>query len=290
VITYFPHDVDKVAEIIEKEFKIDKENSVDKRKSLDIDRFGYLSLHYVASLVTRRGKLIEYQRFANMRFELQIRSTLQHAWAEIEHDLGYKTEGELPQEMRRRFSRLAGLLELADEEFERLREDITQYEKRVDETIKSAPQTLMIDQSTVVAALGSEKALIKLDEAVADAANLALREKIDAAYVGREARELKTLGIDNISQLMRYATVYQEHIACFVRHWVPEVDPESSDKDPFYRGIGLFYLGYALAAQRDDSQLVKWGIGIKGRDEDLLTEVRLVWAKVIKQLGPPKKI
>ena len=36
---------------------------------------------------------------------------------EIEHDLGYKSQAQIPRTVRRKFSRLAGLLEIADEEF-----------------------------------------------------------------------------------------------------------------------------------------------------------------------------
>ena len=62
--------------------------------------------------------------YKSVKFELQIRSILQHAWAEIEHDLGYKSESTVPRAARRRFSRLAGLLELADAEFQGIREQL----------------------------------------------------------------------------------------------------------------------------------------------------------------------
>jgi hypothetical protein len=62
--------------------------------------------------------LVEYSTHTGVQFEVQIRSTLQHAWAEIEHDRGYKSEVEVARAVRRRFSRLAGLLELADYEFD----------------------------------------------------------------------------------------------------------------------------------------------------------------------------
>lgn len=47
VITYFADQVDEIARIIEDEFVVDTSNSIDKRATLDPDRFGYLSLHYV---------------------------------------------------------------------------------------------------------------------------------------------------------------------------------------------------------------------------------------------------
>ena len=59
IITYFRDEVDAVARLIEEEFLIDTERSVDKRAALDPDRFGYLSLHYIAQLNQNRSQLIE---------------------------------------------------------------------------------------------------------------------------------------------------------------------------------------------------------------------------------------
>jgi putative GTP pyrophosphokinase len=73
VITYFQDEVDVVAEIIEDEFGIDQENSIDRRATLEPDRFGYLSLHYIAQIAEKRAKLVEYRRFQDHAFELQIR-------------------------------------------------------------------------------------------------------------------------------------------------------------------------------------------------------------------------
>ena len=52
---------------------------------------------------------------------------LDHAWAEIEHDLGYKARDTVPAAARRRLSRLAGLLEMADQEFVAIRRDLDEY-------------------------------------------------------------------------------------------------------------------------------------------------------------------
>ena len=126
IITHYADDVDKIAAIVEKEFTIDQENSIDKRTSIAPDKFGYLSLHYIVTLNSTRTNLKEYEVYKNIKAELQIRSILQHAWAEIEHDIGYKSATGLPNEIRRYFSRLAGLLEMADDEFIKIRKKISE--------------------------------------------------------------------------------------------------------------------------------------------------------------------
>ena len=47
IITFYTDDVDKVASAVDRLFEVDWENSVDKRKLLEVDSFGYLSLHYI---------------------------------------------------------------------------------------------------------------------------------------------------------------------------------------------------------------------------------------------------
>jgi len=126
VITFYTDDVDKVASAVEKLFKVDWENSVDKRKLHEIDSFGYMSLHYICSMDD-----FPY------RFEIQMRTVLQHAWANMNHDTGYKSGVEIPIEYRRSLSRLSGLLELADEQFSIIRADLADYRRRVQALVAS---------------------------------------------------------------------------------------------------------------------------------------------------------
>ncbi len=134
VILYFSDDVDKIGKLVEQEFDIDWIRSSDKRALLDPDSFGYLSLHYICSLQKNSGYREE---LCNIRFEIQIRSILQHAWAQIEHDMGYKSQFGVPRMVVREFARLAGLLELADEEFIRTRKHISLYIAETREKIKN---------------------------------------------------------------------------------------------------------------------------------------------------------
>jgi putative GTP pyrophosphokinase len=52
-----------------------------------------------------------------------VRTILQHAWAEIEHDIQYKSVETIPAAIRTRFMSLAGLLEIADREFQAIQNE-----------------------------------------------------------------------------------------------------------------------------------------------------------------------
>jgi ppGpp synthetase/RelA/SpoT-type nucleotidyltranferase len=289
VITYFSDDVDKVAEVIRSEFKIDSKNSIDKRKALDPNQFGYLSLHFVAGMTNKRSRFTEYKRFGDKKFELQIRSILQHAWAEIEHDLGYKAKSGLPDQLKRRFFRLAGMLELADEEFERLRREISDYENEVGVAIKQSPQTLPINQSTLMSSLENEQPLKELDEIIAKVRGSDLRKEIDPLYVVREGDNLKILGVKNIDELHDYAIKYKKYVKRFAELWLNRSNANPHNPDPTSRGIGLFYLNYVLAVQRNKDELKEWGLHISTRSRGLLDELSKVWAQVVKELGQPQE-
>ena len=126
VITFYLDDVDKVASAIERLFEVDWEDSVDKRKLHDLDSFGYLSLHYIC-----RTPGLPY------RFEVQMRTILQHAWSTLDHDTGYKSGVEIPRYYIRNINQLAGMLELVDEQFSRIRTELTDYRRRMQSLVAS---------------------------------------------------------------------------------------------------------------------------------------------------------
>ena len=131
VVTFYSADVDKVAAIVNEAFDVDRRNSVDKRKQHRLDSFGYNSLHYICRLPKTIVDDPEMPLLNELRFEIQMRTALQHVWSTLDHDTGYKGDVKIPHEYMRQFNRMAGMLELMDEEFSRLRNVLVEYRRQM---------------------------------------------------------------------------------------------------------------------------------------------------------------
>lgn len=285
VTTYFSEDVGRVARLIEQEFAIDKANSVDKRATLDPDRFGYQSLHYVAQFDVTRSRLVEYKTYSGKKFEIQIRSILQHAWAEIEHDLGYKSAVGVPKEIRRRFARVAGLLEVADDEFVALRAELRRYEEEIGKKIASNPDDVGLDLPSLRSAYSSESAIASLDRAIADKAGAQLGD-LTLDTLERALNRLLYVGIDKVAQLEKSTKENLELATRFAERWMDR------KYEHLPAGVGVFYLAYVLMAAKNDKAafmeyLAHFNIGLTDTREDTAERALTLMAEL--QSGKLKK-
>ena len=209
IVTFYTDDVDRIASMAEKLFEIDWANSVDKRKLHQLDSFGYNSLHYVC-------RLPGY----DFRFELQLRTTLQHAWAAINHDTGYKSGIEIPREYMRRMNRLAGILEMADDEFSRIRTELTDYRRRVQTLVQNGKlDDVLLDGDTFRSylQLGTLDILNKRIAAINQA-------EIQDAPFAQYLHVLTALNCNTLGDVDRLIKRYEEDAYLLARHQLGNTD------------------------------------------------------------------
>ena len=209
IVTFYTDDVDRIAAMAEQLFEIDWNNSVDKRKLHQLDSFGYNSLHYIC-------RLPNYP----YRFELQLRTTLQHAWAAINHDTGYKSGVEIPRVYMRQMNRLAGMLEMVDDEFSRIRTELNDYRRRVQQLVQNGKlDDVLLDGDTFRSYLQA-RPLDALNKRIA-AINQA---EIQEAPLIRYLRVLKALGCNTLGDVSRLIKKYEDDAYRLARHQLGNTD------------------------------------------------------------------
>jgi len=203
IITFYNEDVDRIASIAEALFDIDWPNSVDKRKMHEFSSFGYNSLHYICRLPPSVCHDPAHPELNELRFELQMRTALQHVWSAIQHDIGYKSEIDTPLEYHRSLSRLAGMLELADNEFSRIRNAISDYRRRAQSLVQSGKiEEVPLDGDTFRSYLAM-RPFEKLNRKIAAITQAELHDDNLAPYLAvLRQMGMKTLG--DVERMMKH--------------------------------------------------------------------------------------
>lgn len=199
VILRVTSDVERVAEIINTEFLVDQENSVNKLNLLKTNEFGYLSQHYIVRVKEPRSTLAEWSELSAHYAEVQVRTILQHAWATIAHSIDYKSEIDIPRELRRRFFRLSALFELADDELNNIVRDGEQIFKQYKDKIA-------VNKSDIEINIDSLKAYLETSKNVIDCASYIESLGVRIGSIGMISRDVKmafTAGITSIAAIDR---------------------------------------------------------------------------------------
>lgn len=220
VITFYTDDVDRIAALTEKLFDIDWENSVDKRRLHDTDSFGYNSLHYICRLPKSIVNEPDCPQLNEISFELQLRTTLQHAWASINHDIGYKTDVEIPHFYMRQINRLAGMLEMADDEFSRIRTEINNYRRRVQQLVQNGKlDDVQLDGDTFRSYLET-KPFEMFNRRIAAINQAEIQEVPLTNYLG----EFIALGCKTLGDVDRLYKQYMDDAYALARHQLGNTD------------------------------------------------------------------
>lgn len=145
VTTYHSTEIPRIIEALTEVFEVRR--SVDKTAQTRVSgSFGYGSHHLILRVPPARVTPV-LQAYAGREFEVQIRTVLQHAWAEFEHDIRYKRRGntgKLAPEVDRAFTLAAGLIELADQQFDLIaaQQSATDTTAPIDHDVKFTAETL----------------------------------------------------------------------------------------------------------------------------------------------------
>ncbi len=226
IITFFPSTVAMVGACISEEFEVIEHTDLNQAR-LEEERFGYQSEHYLVKLNSTRAMLPEYEPHRDLVAEVQVRTILQHAWAEIEHDIQYKSSDTTPKTIRRRFMALAGMLEIADREFQEI--------QREDEQIKKQ------------ARISVEEGEFKQVEITADALRSYVDGRIgpdaytDDAFYERMARLVRRLRFTTIDQVHACIEGYDgDHLSRIVGR--RRRDPLSQLENMLLAGMGPIFV------------------------------------------------
>ena len=186
IIAFFPRALASIGDCIREEFDVIEHTDHGQKLSQD-ERFGYRSDHYLVKINGKRTELPEYEPHRGLVAEVQVRTILQHAWAEIEHDIQYKASSTTPNTIRRRFMSLAGLLEIADREFQAIQDE--------DKELKRLARTSV------------EKGVLEEVEITADALRSYLYRRVGQDGLGTDypynfmAQILRRLGFTTLDQV-----------------------------------------------------------------------------------------
>ncbi|WP_319416669.1 (p)ppGpp synthetase [Marispirochaeta aestuarii] len=119
IVCPFLSDIDTAARLIETRFSVTEKEQ--KGADLGFKEFGYESLHF---LIRCPDTIRDKEKLSpDTVIEIQVRTLLQDAWAEVEHRLIYKSEfSPLDEPLKRRLAALNANLTLSDIMFQEIRD------------------------------------------------------------------------------------------------------------------------------------------------------------------------
>lgn len=174
IVCLYTSDLDKADKVIRDTF--DVVSFEDKINDTSEDSFGYMSVHYICQL-REENNGARYDGLHGLKFEVQCRTILMDAWANVSHHLAYKGKNSLPDVKKRAFHALAGLFYVADEQFQQMLHASAQTEPvRRDgsldrDSVRSLLKDLYPDRDAELEALDKDLDLLAVSEFVEEASS-----------------------------------------------------------------------------------------------------------------------
>lgn len=151
VVVLFLSDLPRLDKLIRESF--DVIHSENKVTDSDPSSFGYMSVHYVVALDESHSGP-RYDDLKGIRIEIQTRTVVMDAWANVSHYLDYKGESSIPKDLRKDFFALSGLFYVADQHFEIFADRSRKSQKKAEKELGSGVTSdIEIDLDTLAAFL-----------------------------------------------------------------------------------------------------------------------------------------
>lgn len=141
IVCKYYSELDFIEKCIDEKFNvIQKEKKI---TALKINEFGYLSDHYIVKLRKEKTKETE-KDLLDLKCEIQVRTILMHSWATVSHDLDYKQEESLPEDLKKEMYAISGLLYIADQRFNSFKSALL---PKFQEKMETIPQSINLQQN-----------------------------------------------------------------------------------------------------------------------------------------------
>lgn len=143
IVCLYEDQIPVLMELLQRHFRVLDVTDRIKAAEQSEDYFGYKGLHMDLALNETMASRPKNLPYAQLSFEVQIRSLIQDAWSVLDHRIKYKKS--IPIDLKRRINLLSALFELADREFKEIRIATT-------ELMREATVASLGDQSDDVSA------------------------------------------------------------------------------------------------------------------------------------------
>ena len=255
IITYSEDVIQDIARMIEEDFEVDFNISINKLRILDDQKFGYRSLHYICSIPKEILASLTWPN-PKLKFEIQIRTILQHTWAEIEHELGYKATEKLPSNFRRRLSQMASLLEVADREFVSIKADIKLYEGELKKAALDGVEQIEMDLLSLNKLLATSEVKL-LDEKISLILGKSVVDEIfypDYLLKALHAADLKKAHVV-LMEVSRNRDLMGAFVEAYFKFTKDQWNFDQSSVESVKRGYGLLFIAH-LAIIRSENLVI----------------------------------
>ncbi len=255
IVTTYLSEIPYICRQIEDKFNIDNHNT-NKNEPVKESEFGYSSIHYIVQGAKELSFLSNNDKFSNLIAEIQVRTLLQHAWAETSHKIDYKSDNSVSKKHKRKLFRISALLELADQEFYYLRKGTVKSQKEIIPQGVNDYRDLPINAENLQAFVLESDICNILDKKIADLSNNNLHFNRDS-IIEKNLNHVQKLGLNSIGELNKSLKKKSKKIIeCYMEQnstWDEFMNafPEKHGNGSSPRGISITYLFFSIYAKYD---------------------------------------